>query len=56
MSCNNNCDHGRTCNCDLEYRSIFVDVMEGVITLAVIVGIIASMCMMFGYIWYRVTP
>jgi hypothetical protein len=57
MSCNNNnCDQGRTCNCELEYRSIFVDVLEGVITLAVIVGIIASMCMMFGYIWYRVTP
>ena len=51
--CNQNCDQGRTCNCELEYRSVFVDVMERFITLAVIVGVITSMCMLFGYIWYR---
>ena len=56
MSCNQNCDQGRTCNCDLEYRSVFMDVMEGLVTLAVIAGIVVGMCFMFGYIWYRVTP
>jgi hypothetical protein len=53
MSCNNNCDQGKTCNCVMKDRSVFMDVMEGFITLAVIVGVITSVCMMFGYIWYR---
>jgi len=37
-------------------RNLFLDVMEGLLALAVTVGVIASMCFMFGYIWYRVTP
>ena len=36
--------------------NLFWDVMEGLVTLAVIIGIIVSLCFMFGYIWYRVTP
>jgi len=34
-------------------RNLFWDVMEGLVTLGVVIGIIASMCFMFGYIWYR---
>jgi hypothetical protein len=30
--------------------------MEGLVTLATVAGIIAGMCFVFGYIWYRVTP
>ena len=41
---------------DMKDRSLFWDVMEGLITLATIVGIVASLCFLFGYIWYRVTP
>ena len=41
---------------DLKDRDLFWDVMEGLVTLAVIIGIIASMCFLLGYIWYRVTP
>ena len=37
---------------DLKERSLFWDVMEEVVTLAVIVGIIASFCFMFGFLWY----
>ena len=55
MSCNQNCDQGRTCTC-LRDRSLFWDVMEGLVTLGVVVGIIASLCFTFGYIWYQVTP
>ena len=36
--------------------NLFWDVMEGLVTLAVIIGIIVSLCFTFGYIWYRVTP
>ena len=36
--------------------NLFWDVMEGLVTLCAIVGIIAALCFMFGYIWYRVTP
>ena len=39
---------------DMKDRDLFWDVMEGLVTLAVIVGIVASLCFMFGYIWYRV--
>ena len=41
---------------DMKDRSLFWDVMEGLVTLGVVIGIITSMCFMFGYIWYRVTP
>lgn len=41
---------------DLKDSDLFWDVMEGLVALAVVVGIIASMVCMFGYIWYRVTP
>ena len=37
-------------------RDLFWDVMEGLVTLGAVVGIIVSMCFIFGYIWYRVTP
>jgi hypothetical protein len=53
MTCNNNCDQGRTCNCVMKDRDLFWDVMEKLIALSVLVGIIASMCFLFGYIWYR---
>lgn len=56
MSCNNNCDQGRTCTCAMKNRSLFWDVMEGLVTLATIIGIITAGCMLFGYLWYRVTP
>lgn len=39
---------------DMKDRDLFWDVMEGLVTLAVIIGIVASLCFMFGYIWYRV--
>jgi hypothetical protein len=52
MSCNQNCDQGRNCTC-LKDRNLFWDVMEGAVTLAVIVGIVIGMCFVFGYIWYR---
>ena len=54
MTCNQNCDRGRTCTCNLKKRDLFWDVMEGAITLAAIIGTIASLCFMFGYIWYSV--
>lgn len=38
---------------DLKERDMFWDVIEELVTLAVIVGIIASFCFTFGYIWYR---
>jgi hypothetical protein len=53
--CTGNCDQGRTCTC-LRDRDLFWDVMEGLVTLAVVVGVIASLCFMFGYIWYQVSP
>ena len=37
---------------DLKDRDLFWDVMEGAVTLAVMVGIIATLCFMFGYFWY----
>ena len=39
---------------DLKEQSLFWDVMEGLVTLAVVIGIVASLCAMFGYLWYRV--
>lgn len=57
MTCNQTCDQGRNCMCaQIKERHLFWDVMEGLVTLAVIVGVIAVMCFTFGYIWYRVTP
>jgi hypothetical protein len=41
---------------DLKDRDLFWDVMEGLVMLATIIGAIASMCFLLGYIWYRVTP
>jgi hypothetical protein len=41
---------------DMKDRSLFWDVMEGLVTLGVVIGIIASMCFLFGYLWYQVTP
>ena len=52
MTCNQNCNQGRRCNCCLKERDLFWDVMEGFVTLAFIVGVIASVCFMFGYYWY----
>jgi hypothetical protein len=37
---------------DMEDRSLFWDVMEGAVTLLAIVGIIVTLCFMFGYFWY----
>jgi hypothetical protein len=54
-----NCTQGRDCPIRKTRaldRNLFWDVMEGLVTLGVVIGIITSMCFMFGYIWYRVTP
>ena len=54
-----NCTQGRDCpirKARALDRNLFWEVMEGLVTLATVVGIIAGMCFMFGYIWYRVTP
>ena len=54
-----NCTQGRDCPVRKERmeaaknRNLFWDVMEKLIALSVLVGIIASMCFLFGYIWYR---
>ena len=45
--------HDEIVHDDMQDRSLFWDVMEGLVALAVIVGIVASLCFMFGYIWYR---
>lgn len=37
---------------DKDERSLFWDVMEGVVTLATIIGIIAALCFLLGYLWY----
>ena len=54
MTCNNNCDQGRTCTCVMKDRSLFWDVMEGLVTLAVIIGIIVAFCFAVGYYWYAI--
>jgi len=38
---------------EMKDRSLFWDVMEGLVTLCAVIGTIASLCFMFGYIWYR---
>jgi len=52
-----NCRQGRDCPIRitraLKERDLFWDVIEGLVTLAVILGIIASVCMLLGYLWYR---
>jgi hypothetical protein len=52
--CTGNCDQGRKCICALKERDLFWDVMEGVVTLAVIIGVVAVMCFTFGFVWFRV--
>ena len=37
---------------DLKDRDLFWDVMEGLVTLAAIIGIVASLCFLLGYMWY----
>jgi ATP-dependent DNA helicase PIF1 len=32
---------------------VFWDVMEGLVTLSMIIGILAGICFLFGYFWYR---
>lgn len=54
-SCNGNCDQGRNCTC-LKNSNLFWDAMEQLVALSVLVGIIASLCFLFGYIFYRITP
>jgi len=50
--CTGNCNQGRNCTC-LQNRSLFLDVMEGFVTLAFVIGLVASLCLVFGYVWYR---
>jgi hypothetical protein len=38
---------------ELKDGDLFWDVMEGLVTLCAIIGIIAALCFMFGYFWYR---
>ena len=54
-----NCTQGRDCPVRneritqvMKERDLFWDVMEGLVTLAVIIGIIASLCFLLGYMWY----
>ena len=51
-----NCRQGRDCpvrkELMLKKRSLLLDVMEGVVTLATIIGIITAGCMLLGYVWY----
>ena len=54
MTCNQNCDQGRTCICAMRDRSLFLDVAEGLVTLAVIIGIIVTFCFTVGYYWYAI--
>jgi hypothetical protein len=37
---------------DLKDRDLFWDVMEGAVTLCAVIGIIATLCFLFGYFWY----
>ena len=52
--CNQDCDQGRTCICAMKDRGLFLDVMEELITLAVIIGIIVTFCFTVGYYWYKI--
>lgn len=54
MTCNQNCDQGRTCICAIKDSSLFWDVMEGLVTLAVIIGVISAFCFVVGYYWYAI--
>jgi hypothetical protein len=38
---------------DLKDRDLFWDVMEGLVTLSMIIGILATLCFLLGYFWYR---
>lgn len=52
-----NCRQGRDCPIrmgrTLQDRSLFWDVMEGLVTLCAIAGAIATGCFAFGFYWYR---
>lgn len=37
---------------DLKDSNFFWDVMEGLVTLAALVGVIATACFALGYLWY----
>ena len=37
---------------EIKERNLFWDVMEELVTFALIISIIASMCFMFGFLWY----
>lgn len=39
-------------NDDLKDSDLFWDVMEGLVTLAALIGIVAAVCFTFGYFWY----
>jgi hypothetical protein len=52
MTCNNDCDQGRTCTCTPQ-QELFWQVMKNIVTLAVIIGVIATLCFSFGYFLYR---
>jgi hypothetical protein len=54
MTCNQNCDQGRTCTCAMKDNGLFLDVMEGLVTLAVIIGVISAFCFVVGYYWYAI--
>jgi hypothetical protein len=41
---------------ELKDSDLFWDVMEGLVTLSMIIGILAGICFLFGYFWYQVTP
>lgn len=41
--CTGNCDQGRRCTC-LKERSLFLDVMEGMVMLAAFIALIATLC------------
>lgn len=52
--CNQNCDQGKTCTCAMKDNGLFLDVMEGLVTLAVIIGVISAFCFVVGYYWYAI--
>ena len=37
---------------DFKDHSLFLDVMEALVTLSALVGIVASVCFAFGFYWY----
>jgi len=53
-----NCTQGLNCPIhkermiNIKERSLFWDVMEGMVILCAIIGTIAALCFSFGYFWY----